>query len=643
MNRRLGLLLVALAITGTGLPAWAGEIHQAITAGDQARVAELLRADPTLVRAQNENATRDLPLHTAGLAGNIEIAQLLLDAGADIECGDSDESTPLHDAAVQRQREMVDFLISRGADVNRRDRNGAYALSFALSSGDSLIVQRVLDAGADLNFVSPAGTRLIHYAASRGRWEIVERLLARGDDINQGDFAGNTPLHWAAYTRDPERVTHLIALGASAAVADTSGRTPLHNAAERGNLETARVLIEHGAAIDPADGFGWTPLIGALVSGNVELVSLLLQRGADPNRTVWVGTPIVFLSTRQGNPELVRAMLDAGARVNDREPSFDASLLHVAAEAGWSDVVTLLLERGCDADARDNRDLTARDIAARYGHRGVSDLLAQRGAAATQAGAASADAGLGVGAPRAGEARVWYLGHSGWAIETPNHVLIFDYTDPQRRPDQPSLFNGCIDPVALANKRVTVFASHEHADHYNANILQWREQIPGITCVIGFQPPGATGYEYVAPHATRTLDGVKVTTIPANDSGEGFLVEVDGLTFLHAGDHASRTRDLSGNYAPEIQFLQQRGVRPDIAMLPVSGCNFGDQVAVKNGTEYALETLKPKLFLPMHGGRTSTTRYRDLINELGDRFPQTRMETLYAAGDHFVYRNGKVS
>ncbi len=78
-------------------------------------------------------------------------------------------------------------------------------------------------------------------------------------------------------------------------------------------------------------------------------------------------------------------------------------------------------------------------------------------------------------------------------------------------------------------------------------------------------------------------------------------------------------------------------------MLPVSGCNFGDQVAVKIGTEYTLETLKPKLFLPMHAGRTSTMRYRDFINELGDRFPQTRTQTLYAAGDHFIYRNGKVS
>jgi ankyrin repeat protein/L-ascorbate metabolism protein UlaG (beta-lactamase superfamily) len=641
MRVRLALLMAVTAMT-LALPAWAGEIHDAITAGDQARVAELLRANPDLIRAQNENAMHDYPLHTAASAGNVEIARLLLDAGADIDCGDTDESTPLHDAAVQRKREMVDFLISRGADVNRRDRNGAYALSFALSAGDSVIVDHILDAGADLNHLSRNGSGLMHYACTRGRWEVVDMLRARGEDINQADFEGVTPLHWAAYARDPQRVVRLIELGANVAAADTSGRTPLFNAAERGNLETARVLIEHGAAIDPVDHFGWAPLMGGLVSGNAELVQMLLARGADPNRTVWQGTPMAFVCLRHGDPGTLQAMLDAGARVTDREPDFDGTLLHAAAETGCSALVTPLLAKGADVNAKLVDGRTPLDIAVQYGHRGVADLLARHGAKGSRAPSDASSAAF-TSAPRSGEAQVWYLGHSGWAIETRNHFLVFDYMPPEATPDQPNLLNGCIDAAALANKKVMVFASHEHGDHYNANIFQWRDQIPQITYVMGFRPPNATGYEYITPHESRTFDGVKITTIPANDSGEGFLVEADGLTLFHAGDHACRTRDLSGNYTPEIQFLAQRGARPDIAMLPVSGCNFGDQVAVKIGTEYTLETLQPKLFLPMHGGRQSTPRYRDFIQELGDRFPHSRTETLYCAGDHFMYRNGKVS
>ena len=169
----------------------AGEIHDAVAAGDAARVAALLRAHPELVRAPNENQTRDLPLHTAAIGGQLEIARLLLDAGAEIDGFDADESTPLHVAALNRHPELVDLLIARGADVNRRDRNGAYALSFAISGRDSVVVRHVLDAGADLNFSSATGTQLMHLAVSRGLWDIVDRLLASGPQAEP--YAGSAP------------------------------------------------------------------------------------------------------------------------------------------------------------------------------------------------------------------------------------------------------------------------------------------------------------------------------------------------------------------------------------------------------------------------------------------------------------------
>jgi ankyrin repeat protein/L-ascorbate metabolism protein UlaG (beta-lactamase superfamily) len=632
------VLMTALGAWLAVAAAGAGEIHDAVAAGDAARVTALLRGRPELVRAADANPTRDLPLHTAAVAGRVEIARLLLDAGAEVDGFDADESTPLHVAALNRRREMVDFLIERGADVNRRDRNGAYALSFAVSGRDSVVVRRVLEAGADLNYASAAGTRLMHLALSRGLWDLVDRLRARGEDINAADREGQTPMHWLAYARDPQRVRRAIALGARAAVADTSGRTPLHNAAERGNLEVARVLVENGAGVDAADRHGWSPLTAAVIGGHLDLARFLLERGADPNRRVWGTTPTLFLCLRSGQAELARVLLDAGATVDGREPDLDRTFLHRAAEFGYADIAAMALERGCPIDARDSLGLTALDIATRYGHAPVADLLARHGAARATAPPCRAAAAE---PPRRGEAAIWYLGHSGWAVETAQHVLVFDaFTDP-RPPDAPGLCNGNVVPAELAGKRVTVFASHEHGDHYQPSVLAWRDQVPGITYVMGFRPPDATGYEYVPPRETRDIGGVRVTTIPANDSGEGFWVEVDGLTLFHAGDHACRTRDLSGDYAPEIRFLADRGVRPDVAFLPISGCNFGDQVAVRVGTDFALETLKPRLFLPMHAGRQTTKRYRDFIGACGARFPETSMKTLYCAGDHFVYRDGK--
>jgi L-ascorbate metabolism protein UlaG (beta-lactamase superfamily) len=140
----------------------------------------------------------------------------------------------------------------------------------------------------------------------------------------------------------------------------------------------------------------------------------------------------------------------------------------------------------------------------------------------------------------------------------------------------------------------------------------------------------------------KNINGMKVTTIESNDTGVGFLVEVDGLTILHAGDHANRHQDFSGTYKAEIEYLESKGVRPDIAIMPISGCGFGDQVAVKLGVHYALETLKPLVFLPMHSGGYEY-RYHEFITEAKEEFPDIEMRAPRASGDHFRYRDGRVS
>ena len=102
MFYRIACLLAALAITCGAPPAGAGEIHQAIAAGDAARVAELIRANPQVVHELDTNRTQDHPIHSVASSGNVAIARLLLDAGALLEAEDADGSTPLHDACVAR-------------------------------------------------------------------------------------------------------------------------------------------------------------------------------------------------------------------------------------------------------------------------------------------------------------------------------------------------------------------------------------------------------------------------------------------------------------------------------------------------------------------------------------------------------------
>jgi ankyrin repeat protein/L-ascorbate metabolism protein UlaG (beta-lactamase superfamily) len=631
----------------------AGDFHRAIEAGDQTRVAEMLRADPEVVHQLDTNRTQDQPIHTAASCGQVEIARLLLDAGAVLEAEDADGSTPLHDACLMRQREMVAFLIGRGASVNRRDHNGAYALSFAASGGDTAVVRMVVDAGATLYHRDANGFSLLHYAASRGLGALVDTLLAMGEDVNARTIYGETPLMWAAARNQPVMVETLLAHGAWPNLGNTHGETPLHRAAERGYLDVGRRLLAWGANANGSTGVGWnpTPLHYACWGrqpgqANGEFARLLLAHGADPNFDAGGNLPI-NMATDNGLMDVIGALLDNGARTDVTEDEFACTPLHIAALRGYRDIAQMLLDHGAAVDAKNARGETPFELAARYGQRDVAELLVERGAAGR---AQAPDQGLAAFSdlPEK-EAVLWFLGHSGWAIKTANHLLVFDYFEQRPAPAHPGLCNGLINPAELSGEDVMVLVSHEHGDHYDPRIWDWREQLPGVTYVLGFVPPQppqgrceVPPHEYLGPRETRTIDGVTITTIESNDSGVGFWVEVDGLTLLHPGDHANRSRDWSTPYKAEIDWLAAKNTRPDIAFFPIAGCGFGDQEAVKMGVHYALETLKPRVFFPMHAG-DMTNRYQTFVDECRGRFPKTRMEVAAFKGDRFHYSKGNVA
>lgn len=630
------ILLAAVAFC-----ARAGQIHEAIRTGDAANVREILRNDPSTMNARDEGRTRDYPIHTAAAGGSVEIARLLLEAGAAIEAEDADGSTPLHCAALARKEDMVRFLLERGADVNRRDKNGAYSLSFAASAGDSAIVRLLLDRGADLNYINRQNLGLLHMACSRGMWWFADRLIANGDDINQASAQGTTPLHLAAQGRRPEHVRELLARGARVDVVDEHGSTPLHGSCWSDQTGCMQALLEHGADPNAADSVGLTPLVLAARSSNPEMVRTLLAAGAKTDVVDRLGRTPLQSAVDQGNAESVAMLLDAGAGLTYQDPhGYNNTLLHLAAEYGYADVVRRLLAAGADPGVRNAAGRTPLELARQYGNAQVVHVLEPGPAEPPYHAPRLSD----LPKLREGSARIWYLGHSGWAVKTRNHLLIFDAaSDPARfgqASDDPGLCNGAVDAAEIAGERVIFFASHGHTDHFGRGIFDLRANIPRVRYVLGFRPEGVEGYEFLAPRETKVVDGVKIHAIESNDTGVGFFVEADGVTMYHAGDHANRARDMSGPFKAEIDWLVAKGLKTDLAFLPVSGCNFGDQIAVRIGNDYVLDAMKPKTFLPMHGGKGGKV-YADYIRQSQERHIGVRMLGAMSRGDQFQFVNGK--
>ncbi len=240
-----------------------------------------------------------------------------------------------------------------------------------------------------------------------------------------------------------------------------------------------------------------------------------------------------------------------------------------------------------------------------------------------------------------GEAVFWFLGQSGWAVKTQNHLLVFDYYSDDRDPTKPGLCNGHINPAEIAGENVAVFASHEHGDHFTPAMFDWKQQAPNITYFLGHEPQNAPPHESMAPRMEKSFGDLKITTIRATDAGVGMVIEVDGLTIFHAGDHANGRAGLTKEFTDEIEFLAGKNVRPDICFLGVRGCSLGTPDQVKEGVYFALKTLQPRVFVPMHAGADGGA-YHEFIKNCEGQFASIQMVAPDNRGDDFIYKKGKI-
>ncbi|KAI3013249.1 hypothetical protein CBS147346_252 [Aspergillus niger] len=133
----------------------------------------------------NVNSRADLgvtPLFLAVQSNRLDLVKLLVDKGAEINVCTERDITPLERAIGNSNIPVIDFLIDQGAWTNHVDRKGFNIVHIGAMQGDVAVLERVLKTGADIEASSTDGKKLrpIHVAINNDNEEIALTLLEHG-------------------------------------------------------------------------------------------------------------------------------------------------------------------------------------------------------------------------------------------------------------------------------------------------------------------------------------------------------------------------------------------------------------------------------------------------------------------------------
>ena len=201
---------------------------------------------------------------------------------------------------------------------------------------------------------------------------------------------------------------------------------------------------------------------------------------------------------------------------------------------------------------------------------------------------------------------VYYIYHSAFVIELEKSILIFDfYKFPSnKKKEKEKFFNRFIKRT---DKKVYVFVTHSHPDHFNREVLTWLEINENIKYILSddIKIYKHKNFYFTKEDDSFELDNLKINTFGSTDLGSSFYINTENKNIFHSGDlhfwhweddTLEEEKTMYDAYMVQLEKIKKLD-RIDIAFVPVDP-RLG--VNTLEGVELFYKILKPRIIIPMH-------------------------------------------
>jgi ankyrin repeat protein len=341
-------------------------------------------------------------LQGAAEAGDIEMMQLLIDWGADLNCNDGWLGTALQSVLEKAKDEVAKWIIEhpnfdphvtggyygsasrilciQGREISTdiletifkrggspSERLGPYGSLLEIASywGHTSKVELLLRWGAEFNGTSMGQFgNAVHAAAMHGDENILRLLLDHGGDPN-------CPGHWlgdSVTTSEHCKYGEFLWMrqGTGFLAFDHSWVTTgffapaMHAAMRLREADHNKIFLLFSNEPTHRDGHLGNPLQGAAFRGNVGTMKLLLARGARIDAQGGFFGTALQAAASMNHLEAVKTLLDSGANPNMTSAGYYGSALAAATALGFKEIIQALANKGARDDCSDSDGWSAR-------------------------------------------------------------------------------------------------------------------------------------------------------------------------------------------------------------------------------------------------------------------------------------------